>query len=95
MKTKRNGEYEGMKKEEGQKREQDKEKELSLWNSWKEVMEPEVWIDYVCVECGMLDPVPGVIVAECSYELEAGEFPEFFCPASNGTLVRKEESADK
>lgn len=84
-----------MKKEEGQKREQDKEKELSLWDSWEEEMEPEVWIDYVCVECGMFDPVPEFIVAECSYELEAGEFPEFFCPACNGTLVRKEEPADK
>lgn len=75
--------------------EQDKTKELELWNPWEEEEEPEVWIDYECVECGMLDPVPEFIVDECSYELAAGESPEFFCPACNGTLVRKEEPADK
>jgi len=32
--------------------------------------EPEVFIDYVCEDCGCLDPVPEFIVAECSYDLE-------------------------
>ncbi|CQR51316.1 hypothetical protein PRIO_6538 [Paenibacillus riograndensis SBR5] len=77
----------------GQKNEQDNPSEWDLWEPWEE--EPEVWIDYVCVECGMVDPVPEFIVAECSYELEAGASPEFFCPVCNGTLVRKEEPADK
>ncbi|MEK3661772.1 hypothetical protein MKY19_07750 [Paenibacillus sp. FSL R5-0744] len=42
---------------------------------WEE--EPEVWIDYVCVECGTVDPVPEFIVGECAYDLESGESPEF------------------
>ncbi|WP_438498558.1 hypothetical protein [Paenibacillus sp. IHBB 3054] len=83
-----------MKKTQDPENEQDKLSEVDLWNPWEEE-EPEVWIDYVCVECGMMDPVPEFIVAECSYELEARESPEFFCPACNGTLVRKEEPADK
>jgi DNA-directed RNA polymerase subunit RPC12/RpoP len=84
-----------MGKARGEENEQDKAKELELWNPWEEEEEPEIWIDYVCVECGLIDPVPEFIVAECSYELEAGESPEFFCPVCNGTLVRKEEPADK
>ncbi|MNW28740.1 hypothetical protein D3C74_55780 [compost metagenome] len=56
--------------------------------------EPEVFIDYVCVECGCIDPVPEFIVAECAYDLEPGEEPEFFCPGCNGTLVRKKEPTD-
>ncbi|ASA20871.1 hypothetical protein [Paenibacillus donghaensis] len=84
-----------MGKEQGQKSGQDKEQELDLWNPWEEEEESEVWIDYICVKCGMMDPVPEFIVAECSYELEGGESPEFFCPVCNGTLVRKEEPADK
>lgn len=56
--------------------------------------EPEVFIDYVCVDCGCIDPVPEFIVAECAYDLEPGEEPEFFCPECNGTLVRKKEPTD-
>ena len=56
--------------------------------------EPEVFIDHVCVECGCIDPVPEFIVAECAYDLEPGEEPEFFCPECNGTLVRKKEPTD-
>lgn len=47
--------------------------------------EPEVFIDYVCVECGCIDPVPEFIVAECAYD----------CPECNGTLVRKKKPTDK
>lgn len=43
--------------------------------AWED--EPEVWIDYVWVECGTIDPVPEFIVAECSDGLEDGESPEF------------------
>lgn len=53
--------------------------------------EPEVFIDYVCVDCGCIDPVPEFIVAECAWGDEDGEDPTFFCPECNGTLVRKEE----
>lgn len=55
--------------------------------------EEEIFIDYICVDCGCLDPVPEFIVAECSYDLEPGDKPEFFCPECNGTLVRKKEPA--
>jgi hypothetical protein len=53
--------------------------------------EEEVLIDYVCVDCGCIDPVPEFIVAECAYGLKPGEYPEFFCPECNGTSVRKAE----
>lgn len=43
----------------------------------------------------MIDPVPEFIVAECAYDLETGESPEFVCPVCNGTLARKEVPADK
>jgi len=56
--------------------------------------EPEEFIDYVCVECGYIDPVPEFIVAECAYDLNPNEDPEFFCPECNGTLVRKKEPTD-
>ncbi|MGX4588426.1 hypothetical protein [Paenibacillus chitinolyticus] len=39
--------------------------------------EPEVFIDYVCVDCGCIDPVPEFVVGECAYDLEPGESPEF------------------
>lgn len=78
----------------GEENKPDKMKDWDLWEPWGEE-EPEVWIDYVCVECGELDPVPEFIVGECSYGLKAGESPEFFCPSCNGALVRKEEPADK
>ncbi|MNC20192.1 hypothetical protein D3C75_681350 [compost metagenome] len=78
----------------GEEKKLEKTEEWDLFEPWGEE-EAEEWIDYVCVECGLLDPVPEFIVAECSYELEAGESPEFFCPACNGTLVRKEEPADQ
>lgn len=55
--------------------------------------EEEVFIDYVCVDCGCLDPVPDFIVGECSYELGPGESPVFVCPECNGDLVRKKEPA--
>lgn len=57
--------------------------------------EEEVFIDYVCVDCGCLDPVPDFIVGECSYELELGESPVFVCPECNGDLVRKKEPAEE
>lgn len=78
----------------GEETKPDKTSDWDQWEPWGEE-EPEVWIDYVCVECGELDPVPDYIVGECSYGLKPGEFPEFVCPACNGTLVRKEEPADK
>jgi len=56
--------------------------------------EPEVFIDYVCVDCGCIDRIPEFIVAECAYDLERGEEPEFFCPECNGTLVRKKEPTE-
>lgn len=57
--------------------------------------EEEVFIDYVCVDCGCLDPVPDFIVGECSYELGPGESPVFLCPECNGDLVRKKEPAEE
>ncbi|MBD2872922.1 hypothetical protein IDH41_30615 [Paenibacillus sp. IB182493] len=57
--------------------------------------EEEVFIDYVCVDCGCVDPVPDFIVGECSYELEPGESPVFVCPECNGDLVRKKEPAEE
>ncbi|WP_168123878.1 hypothetical protein [Paenibacillus sp. HB172176] len=57
--------------------------------------EEEIFIDYYCVDCGCIDPVPEFIVAECAYDLEPGESPEFFCPECNGTLVRKEKPAEE
>jgi hypothetical protein len=57
--------------------------------------EEEVCIDYVCVDCGCIDPVPEFIVAECTYDLKPGEYPEFFCPQCNGTSARKNEPTDK
>lgn len=47
--------------------------------------EPEVYIDYVCVDCGCMDRVPEFIVAECAMDMEFGEEPEFFCPECNGS----------
>lgn len=55
--------------------------------------EPEVYIDYIRVDCGCIDLVPEFIVAECAMDMEAGE-PEFFCPECNETLVRKQEPKD-
>lgn len=57
--------------------------------------EEEIFIDYISVDCGCLDPVPEFIVTECSYDLKPGEKPEFFCPECNGTLVRKKEPAEE
>jgi|GEM_PF-7013268 len=65
--------------------------DLSFWDD----DEPEVFIDYVCVDCGCIDPVPEFIVTECAYDLELGEEPEFFCPECNGTLVRKKEPTEQ
>lgn len=67
------------------------ESDFSLWDD----DEPEVFIDYVCVDCGCIDPVPEFIVAECAYDLEPGEEPEFFCPECNGNLVRKKEPTER
>ncbi|CRF29078.1 Uncharacterised protein [Mycobacterium tuberculosis] len=53
--------------------------------------DPEVYIDFVCVDCGCIDPVPEFIVDECAWGDEDGEDPTFFCPECNGTLVRKEK----
>ena len=79
-----------------------KEEELAKLNEGMEnafddflgLDEPEVYIDYVCVDCGCMDPVPEFIVAECAMDMESGEEPEFFCPECNGTLVRKQEPTD-
>lgn len=65
--------------------------DLTLWDD----DEKEVFIDYICVKCECIDPVPEFIVAECSYDLEPGEEPEFICPECNGTMVRKKEPAEK
>lgn len=58
---------------------------------WLGMNDPDVFIDYVCLECGCIDPVPDFIVDECSWGYEDGEEPTFFCPACNGTMVRKEK----
>jgi DNA-directed RNA polymerase subunit RPC12/RpoP len=57
--------------------------------------EPEVFIDYVCIDCGCIDPVPEFVVGECAYDLEPGELPEFICPECDGTLVRKQKPTDE
>jgi DNA-directed RNA polymerase subunit RPC12/RpoP len=53
--------------------------------------DPDVFIDYVCIACGCIDPVPEFIVDECVWGDEDGEEPTFFCPECNGTMVRKEK----
>jgi hypothetical protein len=51
--------------------------------------EPEVLIDFVCLKCGCVDPVPEFIIGEFSYDLKKGEEVEMFCPKCNGTMRRK------
>lgn len=51
--------------------------------------EPEVFIDFECIECGCIDPVPEFIVGEFSYDLEPGEEVEMVCPKCNGTMREK------
>lgn len=74
-------------------KEQDNE-EKKAWYPFEDDDE-EVFIDYVCVDCGCLDPVPDFIVGECSYGLKLGESPIFVCPECNGDLVRKEKPAEE
>jgi uncharacterized protein YbaR (Trm112 family) len=87
---KRNGEYKGM--DDRKNKEQDNE-EKKAWYPFED--DEEVFIDYVCVDCGCLDPVPDFIVGECSYGLKPGESPIFVCPECNGDLVRKEKPAEE
>lgn len=76
--------------------EQDNEKEEAVEIfPFDDDEEEEVFIDYVCVDCGCLDPVPDFIVGECSYGLKPGESPVFVCPECNGDLVRKKEPAEE
>jgi hypothetical protein len=51
--------------------------------------EPEVFVDFVCLSCGCIDPVPEFIIGEFSYDLKKGEEVEMFCPKCNGTMRRK------
>lgn len=90
---KRNGVFVPMNERKSKELENEKEEVVDLF-SFDDFNE-EVFIDYVCVDCGCLDPVPEFIVGECSYELEPGESPVFVCPECNGDLVRKKESAEE
>jgi hypothetical protein len=56
--------------------------------------EPEIFIDFVCLACGCIDPVPEFIVGEFSYDLKKGQEVELFCPKCNGTMRRKKEKAE-
>lgn len=51
--------------------------------------EPDVLIDFECIDCGCVDPVPDFIVEECSYDLGPGEEVEMICPKCNGTMREK------
>ncbi|OMF38400.1 hypothetical protein BK133_02440 [Paenibacillus sp. FSL H8-0548] len=82
-----------MNERKGKKQDSEKEEAVELFSFDDE--EEEVFIDYVCVDCGCLDPVPDFIVGECSYELGPEESPVFVCPECNGDLVRKKEPAEK
>jgi hypothetical protein len=35
--------------------------------------DPEICIDFVCLACGCIDPVPEFIVSEFSYDLKKGQ----------------------
>ena len=87
--NKRDGEFKGM--DDRKNKEQDNEEARYPFEDDDE----EVFIDYVCVNCGCLDPVPDFIVGECSYGLKPGESPIFVCPECNGDLVRKKKPAEE
>ncbi|HEY0828608.1 MAG TPA: hypothetical protein VGE40_10970 [Bacilli bacterium] len=53
--------------------------------------EPEVFIDFVRLVCGCIDPVPEFIIDEFSWDLKKGEEVEMCCPKCNGTMIRKKE----
>jgi hypothetical protein len=52
----------------------------------------EIFIEFICLACGCIDPVPEFIVGEFSYDLKKGEEVEMFCPKCNGTMRRKKEN---
>ena len=68
---KRNGVFEPMSK--GKEERQDSKLPEAIANVTFDYDGEEVFIDYVCVACGCLDPVPDFIVEECSYELKHEE----------------------
>ncbi|MEF2247335.1 hypothetical protein [Paenibacillus sp. IITD108] len=82
-----------MGKRKGREQHSEEGKEIEIFSFDDD--EEEVFIDYVCVDCGCLDPVPDFIVGECSYGLEPGESPVFVCPECNGDLVRKGKPAEE
>lgn len=51
--------------------------------------EPEVYIDFQCIECGCIDPVPEFIIGEFSVDLKKGEEVEMHCPECDGTMRKK------
>jgi hypothetical protein len=78
----RNGEFVRMSEESKRK---GKEERLDWWN--EDILlddddEEEKFIDYVCTECGCIDPVPEFIVEECAWDYEEGE------------MIRKKEKAE-
>lgn len=79
----------------GKEQDREEKKEIEIDFDFFDEDEEEVFIDYVCVDCGCIDPVPDFIVGECSYDLEPGESPVFVCPECNGDLVRKEKLAEE
>ena len=56
--------------------------------------EPDVLIDFECVACGCIDPIPEFILDEFSYDLPKGEEAETVCPECNGTMRRKKGKAE-
>ena len=48
--------------------------------------DPEVFIDFVCLACGCIDPMPEFMIGEFSYGLKKGEEVEMFCPKCNGKI---------
>lgn len=53
--------------------------------------EPDVMIDFECMECGCIDPVPDFIVDEFAFDLKQGEVVETVCPECNGTMREKKK----
>jgi hypothetical protein len=53
--------------------------------------EPEVYLDFECIECGCIDPVPEFIIGEFSVDLKKGEEVEMHCPECDGTMRRKKK----
>jgi hypothetical protein len=84
--------------EKGEKKQDDLsflDEELTDWEKdFLGLNEEQKFIDFKCVDCGCIDPVPEFIVGEFSWDLEDGEEVEMHCPECNGTMRRKKEEAE-